>query len=119
MNFRGGRSWENLPRDRKTLGLDLFWPCRSDLDGLDCLDVMEIKPLCQFRNLRSLKLVGMLQSYQTYIWQAAWMNLNLDELELGMALEPVVANPSYSMEWRYIHYGWMKDPGNFAEPAYQ
>lgn len=118
MNFRGGCSWDSLPRDKETLGLDLFWPCRPNMDETNCLSVKEIKPLCQFRNLRSLKIVGMLQSYQTYIWQAVWLNMNLDELELGMALEPVVANPTYSMEWQRIQHGWKINPRDFASPVY-
>ncbi|KAJ6121300.1 hypothetical protein N7512_003765, partial [Penicillium capsulatum] len=111
-------SWENLSTEWTILGLDLFKPCHPDREEVDYLNIMEIKPLCQFRRLRSLKIVGMLQSYQTYIWQAVWLNMNLDELELGMAMEPVVANQTFSMEWQPIQHGWAMNSKHFAKPVY-
>ena len=118
VNFRGGFAWETLSQDRTSLGLDMFRPQASDQKDLKCLSLVEMKPLCHFRALRSLKLVGMMQSYQTYIWQTAWLNLNLEELELGMALEPEVTSSTYSMQWELIQHGWEMDPKHSADPVY-
>lgn len=120
IGFRGGDSWSNLPRIKRALGLDLFWPWPPDSrdSGYDCLGLAELKPLCDFRSLRSLKIVGMMQSYQSYIWQAAWLNLDLDELELGMALEPDVVNRIYETRWRVIDEGWTLDPRMGGSPVY-
>lgn len=118
VGFRGGPSWLSLPRDKSRLGLDLFWPCAHSQEEINCLDIMELKPLCQFRGLRSLKLVGMMQSYQTYIWQAAWLNLALDELELGMVLKPEILSLTHGSQWRLIQEGWTMDEKQNAEPSY-
>lgn len=116
--FSGGPSWTFLPRTKTTLGLDLFWPSADDQDGFECLDIVEMKPLCQFHHLRSLKIVGMMQSYQTYIWQAAWLNLGLEELELGMVLEPEILSPAHGAQWKVIQEGWSMDERRTAEPVY-
>lgn len=120
LEFRGGAAWDSIPRNRATLGLDLFWPCMDDNDDddMDCLSLSELEPLCQFRNLRSLKLVGMMQSYQPYIWQAVWLNVNLIELELGMALEPEILSRTRYAQWNLIQEGWTMDQKNTGEPVY-
>jgi hypothetical protein len=81
------------------------------------LNIEEMAPLCQFRNLRVLKITGMMQSYQKYIWQAAWLNTDLEELELGMAHEPRIRR-SASKRWPYIKGGWMLDESHHSEPVY-
>lgn len=117
--FRGGAAWNLIPRNRASLGLDLFWPCADKNDDeMDCLGLAEMQPLCQFRHLRSLKIVGMMQSYQTYIWQAAWLDLNLTELELDMALEPEVIDRTRYAQWHLIQEGWSMDQTKTADPAY-
>ncbi|SPB46378.1 unnamed protein product [Aspergillus niger] len=121
LEFRGGETWERLTDDRHSLGLDVFWP--SDLDNkenisdddnktdskvepeLIMLDLEQMSPLCLFRNLHRLKITGMMQSYQKYIWQAAWLNIDLEELELGMALPPRIRK-SKTGDWPYIKGGW-------------
>lgn len=90
----------------------------NDDDEMECLGLAEMQPLCQFRCLRSLKIVGMMQSYQTYIWQAAWLNLNLTELELGMALEPEIIDHTRCAQWRLIQEGWSMDQRKTADPVY-
>lgn len=96
--------WRHLDKARDALNLDLFWP--QKLEQLAENDEEEegeenqchknsfpsqgLLPLCEFRNLRSLRLGGMLQSYQTYIWRTCWLNPNLEELILEMALEPTI-----------------------------
>ncbi|KAJ5096414.1 hypothetical protein NUU61_005770 [Penicillium alfredii] len=53
-----------------------------------------------------------MQSYQMYIWQAAWLNANLDKLELGMTLEPELLSPKYTAQWKLIQDSWkMGDHG--------
>lgn len=118
VEFRGGASWLSLPRDKSKLGLDLFAPFAQGQEDTNCLDLIELKPLCQFRGLRSLKLVGMLQSYQTYIWQTAWLNLGLDELELGMVLGPEIMSVTHGRQWKLVEEGWTMDEKQSAEPVY-
>ncbi|RLM01704.1 hypothetical protein CFD26_109030 [Aspergillus turcosus] len=116
--FRGGTTWNHLPKDLAALGIDVFWPVREGQDVEDnILEIEEIAPLCQFRNLRVLKITGMMQSYQKYIWQAAWLNTDLEELELGMALEPRIRRRA-SKRWPYIKGGWMLDTAHHSEPVY-
>ncbi|OJD14749.1 hypothetical protein ACJ73_09046 [Blastomyces percursus] len=78
----------------------------DDDDDDDILPVEAIAPLCNFRNLRFLKLAGMSQSYQKYIWQAAWLNPGLETLELEMALEPCIRRAFAG--WPYIKGGWVQ-----------
>jgi hypothetical protein len=96
--------WRHLERTRDTLNLDLFWPQKlgnevgieEDDDNEDnpvdgkIFPVKGLLPLCEFRNLRSLRIGGMLQSYQVEIWRTCWLNPGLEELVLEMALEPSI-----------------------------
>ncbi|KAL6235098.1 hypothetical protein BDW75DRAFT_251113 [Aspergillus navahoensis] len=142
MEFRGGALWAALPKDRRTLGLDVFWPIpseqprESDIKASEnkpkteapaededkdnektptILPIDEMAPLCTFHNLRILKITGMMQSYQMYIFQAAWLNTNLEELEIGMALPPRLRR---GYKWPYIKGGWRLNKATFAEPVY-
>ncbi|KAL4816029.1 hypothetical protein BDW67DRAFT_191192 [Aspergillus spinulosporus] len=141
MEFRGGPLWGALPKDRRILGLDVFWsvpseqPTETDInvseekhktgppagrenkndDEPSVLPIDEMAPLCTFRNLRILKITGMMQSYQMYIFQAAWLNTNLEELEIGMALQPRLRR---GYKWPYIKGGWRLNKTTYAEPVY-
>ncbi|KAL4736800.1 hypothetical protein BDV11DRAFT_172582 [Aspergillus similis] len=142
MEFRGGALWAALPKDRRTLGLDVFWsvpseqPTETDINVSEekhktgppaeggnkhddekpsVLPIDEMAPLCTFRNLRILKITGMMQSYQMYIFQAAWLNTNLEELEIGMALQPRLRR---GYKWPYIKGGWRLNKTTYAEPVY-
>ncbi|OGE49797.1 hypothetical protein PENARI_c019G02721 [Penicillium arizonense] len=115
--FRGGPSWGKLPRSKATLGLDLFSSIEEDKKDDGILAIIELKPLCEFRNLRSLKLTGMLRSYQVYIWQAVWQNPNLGALHLAMALEPGILSIQ-STEWKQIKTGWKMSGKQYADPVY-
>ncbi|KAL4974142.1 hypothetical protein BDW66DRAFT_92385 [Aspergillus desertorum] len=140
MEFRGGALWAALPKDRRALGLDVFWPIppeqptQSDIKTSDnktktepsaedehkddqesIFPFDEMAPLCTFRNLRFLKITGMMQSYQMYIFQAAWLNTSLEELEIGMALPPRLRR---GYKWPYIKGGWRLDKTTYAEPVY-
>lgn len=118
--FRGGAAWDLIPRNRASLGLDLFWPFVDDNenDNMNCLSINELEPLCQFRGLRSLKLVGMMKSYQSCIWKAVWLNLNLAELELGMVLEPEVLSRTRYAQWALIEEGWIMHERTTVDPVY-
>ncbi|EEH04667.1 conserved hypothetical protein [Histoplasma capsulatum G186AR] len=76
----------------------------DDDDGILPLEAMG--PLCSFRKLRFLRLTGMSQSYQKYIWQVAWLNPGLETLELEMMLEPCIRRAFSS--WPYIKGGWIQ-----------
>jgi hypothetical protein len=108
MHFRPSL-WRHLERNRSTLNLDLFWPLKPDQEGEDDdseifpLDAM--RPLCEFRQLRSLQLNGMLQSYQKHIWQTCWLNPALEELTIEMALEPAMHDP-YRQHCPAIRNDW-------------
>lgn len=119
--FRGGASWNCLPRDMQAIGIDVFWPVKNNQVGMsdrrEVLHIEELAPLCQFRGLRILKLTGMLQSYQKYIWQAAWLNTELEELELGMALTPRITR-NYEGKWPLIKGGWTMSGVSYGEPVY-
>ena len=82
----------------------------------DIFPLKELKPLCQFRHLRYLRLGGMLQSYQLYIWQACWLNPNLEELVLEMALEPSM-DDSYG-HWSPIDRAWRRSSSDDACTQY-
>jgi hypothetical protein len=99
------------------LCLDIFWPTKYTDDENDMLSINELYPLCAFRGLRILKVTGMMQSYQKPIWQAAWLNLNLEELELGMALEPCIRR-NFNGNWPLIKGGWAPRKER-RQPVYQ
>jgi hypothetical protein len=61
----------------------------------------------------------MLQSYQSYIWQTAWLNLDLEEMSLEMALEPKIDCTLHAAQWKLIRDGWEMDRKQSAEPVYQ
>lgn len=109
--------WRYLEPTRDTLNLDLFWP--QKLDDLNEQEEDEtdriqyegnifpmdgLLPLCGFRNLRSLRLSGMLQSYQIHIWRTCWLNPGLEELVLEMALEPTINE--LNRPWMFIRGSW-------------
>jgi hypothetical protein len=111
MHFRPNL-WRHLERDRSTLNLDLFWPLKTDQalddkedEDFDIFPLDDMRPLCEFRHLRSLQLNGMLQSYQKHIWTTCWLNPALEELTLGMALEPTIHDP-YSQHCRAVDSEW-------------
>ena len=107
--------WRYLDRDRKTLNLDLFWPQNLDEDPSSELDdndeagdvfaLEDMRPLLEFRHLKSLKLGGMLVSYQKSIWMACWLNPGLEELFLEMALEPEIRRECRPL-WPKIEKDW-------------
>lgn len=102
--------WRHFEPTRDTLNLDLFWPQRLDelveqeeennnqtQNDKNVFPLEGLLPLCEFRNLRSLRLSGMMQSYQTLIWRTCWINPGLEELVLEMALEPTINDSNRSL----------------------
>ncbi|GAB1198600.1 hypothetical protein APSETT444_007926 [Aspergillus pseudonomiae] len=144
LEFRGGDTWDLLARDRKSLGLDLFWPIEfpnpaldsgypikatstasqpqepkgkdKDEQGPETFPLTSLTPLLHFRHLRALKLTGMMRSYQKSIWQAAWLNPHLEELELSMALAPSLRR-RYVTRWPCIRGGWTLPKERFGTGA--
>ncbi len=98
--------WPTFDHNLQHLHLDLLWPkAGSETRDGEAFPLEDLEPLCEFRQLRSLKLTGMLDSYQKYIWQAAWLNPNLEELALEMCLEPSIRS-DHSKDWPTIKGNW-------------
>ena len=73
----------HMDHDKEHLEIDLFRP-----EGLKHIYPPHVlAPLCVYRKLHSLKIVGMMRSYQSYIWLVVWMNPYLSELTLETASE--------------------------------
>lgn len=118
-SFENGPSWDDVPRCTKRLKLDLLVSFPGDSDADDkFLNIEDMKPLLEFRQLRSLHISGMVKSYQTYIWQTVWLNVHLEELELEMAVEPRLNQISKEM-WTPIREGWKMGNGIKGQPVYQ
>ena len=64
----------------------------------------ELAPLSMFKNLHTLVITGMVQSYQRIIWEVVWLNSQLEKLVLVMAEEPTVLQP----QWAKIQRGGSK-----------
>ncbi|RAH77723.1 hypothetical protein BO86DRAFT_440098 [Aspergillus japonicus CBS 114.51] len=86
-------------------------------EQVEILALEQFFPLIHFRHLRSLKITGMVQSYQKYIWQAAWLNTGLEELELSMVCEPRLRR-SFTGVWPCIKGGWTMNPTHYSAPVY-
>lgn len=59
-----------------------------------------------------------MKSYQSCIWKAVWLNLNLAELELGMVLEPEVLSRTRYAQWALIEEGWIMHERTTVDPVY-
>ena len=69
----------DMDHNKHHLEIDLFRP-----EGEANFPPQDLSPLCLFRQLRSLKITGMMQSYQSYIWLVVWLNPQLTDLTLEM-----------------------------------
>ena len=130
-SFHGGEAWDSVSRETDTLCFDVFFPVKplespsestpkTSEKEQGILEIEQLYPLCEFRNLRVLKITGMMQSYQKYIWRAAWMNLSLEELELGMALAPRIKQ-KYTKSgsgWHPISSEWTFEVPQYCDPVY-
>jgi hypothetical protein len=82
------------------------------------LSVDQMRPLAEFRNLRELRLTGMMKSYQPVIWKTVWMNPQLTTLELEMAVGLEINHPLGPSGWKPIKKGWVMSVKSCASPVY-
>lgn len=75
----------NMSHGVHHLSLDLFRP-EGDAAGIISESVLihQLSPLCLYRNLRSLSIIGMNHNYPSYVWMAIGINPHLEELTLEM-----------------------------------
>ena len=74
---------EMIMHKEQHLEIDLFRPESEP----NVFPLHDLSPLCLYRDLRTLKITGMMQSYQAYIWLVVWLNPQLTDLTLEMAGE--------------------------------
>ena len=72
-----------MNHNKQHVEIDLFRP-ESERGAFPLQD---LSPLCLYRDLRTLKITGMMQSYQSYVWLVVWLNPQLTDLTLEMAGE--------------------------------
>ena len=70
-----------MDHNKQHLEIDLFRPESEP----SVFPLHDLSPLCLYRDLRTLKIIGMMQSYQSYIWLVVWLNPQLTDLTLEMA----------------------------------
>ena len=105
-----GRIWAHTPRAISRMHVDTCTPVNFyRFVEEDTIPPSLLEPLCDFRGLRELKITGMLDSYQSIIWQAAWLCPQLESLTLEMVLPPE-AEPIRQLAWRAIEPGWTPRP---------
>lgn len=102
----------SMPHTLKHMELDLIRTgVLAEPTENDTFPLQDLIPLVHFRQLRTLTIVGMLDSYQTQIWEAAWLCPHLEVLTLEMCLEPSIRK-TRSREWPTIQGDWkMKSLG--------
>lgn len=111
--------WQSIDINLEELHLDLFWPkVQAEPRDGDVFPLEDLEPLCNFRQLRSLKITGMMESYQKYIWQAVWRNPHLKELTLEMALEPSIRK-DHDKAWPTIKGTWRLQKLDSIKTSYQ
>ena len=71
----------SMDHHKHCLEIDLFRPASEPT----VFPLQDLSPLCLYRDLRTLKITGMMQSYQPYIWLVLWLNPQLTDLALEMA----------------------------------
>ncbi|KAI9882448.1 MAG: hypothetical protein M1823_005798, partial [Watsoniomyces obsoletus] len=107
------------PETLRSLELDLARPgLRPDDEPASAFSSRGLSELHSLRNLRSLIISGMQQSYQRPIWEGVWCMPFLETLDLRMALEPALRR-GISDHWPYIKGSWrMRDPQEVGVQAY-
>ncbi|KAK7544521.1 uncharacterized protein J3D65DRAFT_673265 [Phyllosticta citribraziliensis] len=85
--------WPVVNPDITQLSLNVFVPDAEDRENdaphPEYFTHDDLKHLTVFRNLDSLCIYGMTESFQSIIWETAWRNNHLRVLELGMLLHPI------------------------------
>ena len=85
-----------MDHNKHHLEIDLFRPASKPTG----FPLQDLAPLCLYRELRTLKIIGMMQSYQSYIWLVVWLNPQLTDLALEMAGEAEPLNTKAIAEAR-------------------
>ncbi|KAK7553720.1 hypothetical protein IWX49DRAFT_615883 [Phyllosticta citricarpa] len=85
--------WPVVNPDITQLSLNVFVPDAEDRDDdaphPEYFTHDDMKHLTVFRNLNSLCVYGMTESFQSILWETVWRNTHLHTLELGMLLHPI------------------------------
>ncbi|KUL83728.1 hypothetical protein ZTR_07468 [Talaromyces verruculosus] len=89
---------------QETLWIDL-WQHFAPGKKVVPLDDQYLSCLTSFKNLRCLKVSGMLKSYQKKLFQAIWQMERLEDLQLRMAEEPRLS-PEAELRFHPIEEGW-------------
>ena len=72
-----------MNHNKRHLEIDLFRPASEPT----VFPSQDLSPLCLYRELRSLKITGMMQNYQSMLWLVVWLNPHLTDLSLEMVGE--------------------------------
>lgn len=72
-----------MNHNKRHLEIDLFRPASEPT----MFPLQDLSPLCLYRELRGLKITGMMQNYQSMLWLVVWLNPQLTDLSLEMAGE--------------------------------
>ena len=72
-----------MDHNKRHLEIDLFRPASEPT----VFPLQDLSPLCLYRELRTLKITGMMQNYQSMLWPVVWLNPQLTDLSLEMAGE--------------------------------
>ena len=72
-----------MDHNKRHLEIDLFRPESEPT----AFPLQDLSPLCLYRELRTLKITGMMQDYQSMFWPVVWLNPQLTDLSLEMAGE--------------------------------
>lgn len=81
------------------LEIDLFCP----VGFAAIFPKTDLSPLWRLSELRSLKVVGMQRTYQSYIWEAVWKNPHIERLTMEMAEAPAISKRAQELGWHVIH----------------
>ncbi|KAF2140843.1 uncharacterized protein K452DRAFT_319154 [Aplosporella prunicola CBS 121167] len=97
----------HLPRGIETLDINLNVSSGNTTakHHSEQLTMEDLQPLCEFRELRDLRIVGMKISFQPLIWEVVWLNSKLEELELGMAENPTAKGVN-GKAWTVVSKDW-------------
>ena len=109
--------WPVIPANLQDLTLDLTICSPQEAESYKRQAVFQqahLKPLCDFRGLKSLCVTGMLESYQQVIWEVVFRNPSLETLEMRMAQEPLCRNRIDREVWPRIEESLMKTEGETA-----
>lgn len=92
-----------LPKGLTKLVIDVSHPVALDEDNFSSpiyIKPESMKSLTRLVNLQELRIFGMKDSFQSIIWEAAYLNKSIIRvLELQMAAPPVIFKQAYKQGW--------------------